>query len=240
MAKLTGKIAVVTGATGGLGKAVVQKLLDEGATVIGTHGGSKKSDEIVKQFGTYSTQLSFREMNSTDSKSVKAFVDSVKEKNGSIHIICNLVGGITGKKEIQQVTDDEWNSMFYLNVFSAFYLIRQSIDQMKQNGYGRIVTIGAMPSITAEPEKSAYAASKAALIALTSSVAQEVKRSAFDITANVIVPSIILTEENKKWGSTEEQKKWVSPEEIAVMISYLCTTEARSINGQIIQMYGKV
>ena len=240
MSKLTGKIAVVTGATGGLGQVVIRKFAEEGAIVVGTHSGSDTSKRIIDHFSVKFPNVNFYQVNATRRESVSEFLNLINDRFRNIQILCNLVGGVVPKNGIENITDTDWDQMFSLNVKSAFYMIGGTIPFMKASGFGRIITIGAQPSMIVEAGKSAYAASKAALLSLTQSVAEETRELPYDITANAIVPSIILTDANKEWGSEEDQKKWVSPDDIADMITYLCSHEAKSINGQIIQMYGKV
>lgn len=240
MSKLTGKIAVVTGVTGGLGQIVAQKFIESGATVIGTHNGSEHSTRIVDHFASVIPDVSFYKVDATSSTDVKEFFKTVEKRFSTVHILCNLVGGVISGKVIEDLSDEEWNSMMDINLKSAFFMIREAVNAMKKSQFGRIISIGARPAVIPEAGKSAYASSKAALMALTQTIAEEFRQLPFDCTANVIVPSIILTEANKSWGTEEDQKKWVPTEDIADMIVYLCSTKAKTINGQFIQMYGKV
>ncbi|MFA6438349.1 MAG: SDR family NAD(P)-dependent oxidoreductase [Bacteriovoracaceae bacterium] len=238
MAKLSGKIAVVTGGTGALGQNVTKRLLMEGATVIATHTG--RSDTESSAIIDHQVQnLSYDVLDVTNERSVGTFYDQLLSKHGRIDILCNLVGGIRQKKFIEDISFEEWNEMFRVNLDSCFLMTRNAVRSMKLNSFGRIINITAMPAILPEPKRGGYGVAKAGVITLTKTVAEEVKGFG-DITVNAIAPSTILTEANKQWGTEEEIKKWVTPGQIAEMIIVLCSDSGAAINGHIIQMYGKV
>lgn len=239
MSKLSGKIAIVSGGTGALGRIVVEQLLSNGVVVITTISDNIDSHDFIrekqKQFHTLESFV----VDVTSESSVKHFYTEVLLKYGRIDILCNLVGGIGQKKFIEEISLDEWNTMLNLNLNSCFLMMRDAIVSMKKNRFGRIISIAAMPGITPEAKRGGYGVAKSGVIALTKTVSEEVK-DLENITVNAIAPSIILTDENKKWGSDEDMKKWVTPEQIAAMILWICSENGRAINGQIIQMYGKV
>jgi len=239
MTKLSGKIAIVTGGTGGLGKVVVERLLESGARVIATHTGSKKSVDVVAALQKRYLQMEGINVDVTSEDSVKKFYQEIHLRIGKIDILCNLVGGVNKKKFIDEITLDEWNKMMELNLLSCFLMVREVIQEMKNNGFGRIINIAAMPAIAPEAKRGGYGVAKAGVIALTKTVAEEVKEFG-NITVNAIAPSIILTEENKTWGTEADFKKWVTPLQIAEMIDHLCSDAGVAINGHVIQMYGKV
>jgi len=236
MSKLSGKIAVVSGGTGALGKVVIEYLLLNDAVVITTLSDNKKSQNFLSE---KRQSLEGFVVDVTSESSVKKFYSEVLGKYQKIDILCNLVGGVGQKKFIEEISLDEWNSMINLNLNSCFLMMREAISSMKQNGFGRIINIAAMPGVTPEAKRGGYGVSKAGVIALTKTVAEETKDQE-NLTVNAIAPSIILTEENKKWGTIDDFKKWVTPEQIAEMILHLCSENGRAINGQIIQMYGRV
>ncbi|MFA6541230.1 MAG: SDR family NAD(P)-dependent oxidoreductase [Bacteroidota bacterium] len=238
MTKLTGKIAVVTGGTGALGQVVIKRLRNEGCVVISTHSGGDRSKNLIRQ-SQYSG-IVFKKVDVTNSMEVGSFFLEVNNEFGGIDILCNLVGGVIGKKPVENISHSEWDLMLKMNLESVFNTMQHVIPIFKRNAYGRIINIAAVTGIHPEANKAAYSVSKAGVIALTKGVGEELKAIDSDITVNAIAPSIILTEANKQWGTVEEMKKWVTPEEIAEMIIFLASGKAKSINGQIIQMNGKV
>ncbi|MDP1677779.1 MAG: SDR family NAD(P)-dependent oxidoreductase [Bacteroidota bacterium] len=239
MSKLSGKIAIVSGGSGSLGRVVVEHLLSEGVVVITTMSDNKSSLDFLREKQKQHQSIEGFVVDVTSESSAKKFYTEVLSKHPSVDILCNLVGGVCPKKFIEDLSLAEWNSMINLNLNSCFLMIRESISSMKKNRFGRIINIAAMPGIIPEAKRGGYGVSKAGVIALTKTVAEEIK-DLENITINAIAPSIILTEENKKWGTIEEIKKWVTPEQIANMILYLCSENGRAMNGQIIQMYGRL
>jgi NAD(P)-dependent dehydrogenase (short-subunit alcohol dehydrogenase family) len=107
---------------------------------------------------------------------------------------------------------------------------------MRERSFGRIITIGAMPALRPTAKRGPYQISKRALITLTETVAEEVKGSG--ITANCIIPSTILTQDNVESMPDADRSKWVTPEEIVALAAYLCTADARSVNGNAIKIFG--
>ena len=239
MAKLSGKIAVVTGGTGGLGSVVVEGLLREKSTVIATHTGNKPSLEFIAEVQKKYSDLSGEKFDVTSEADVAAFYKRLQSNGDRIDILCNLVGGVSAKKFIEEIEFDEWNRMIALNLTSCFLMMRGAVPLMKRNKWGRIINIAAMPAVTPEAKRGGYGVSKAGVMTLTKTVSEEVKEFN-NITVNAIAPGIILTQENKSWGSEEDFKKWVTPEQITDMIIHLCSENGAAVNGQIIQMYGKV
>ncbi|MHB1049774.1 MAG: SDR family NAD(P)-dependent oxidoreductase [Bacteroidota bacterium] len=238
MAKQHGKIAVVSGGTGGLGRTVVLRLMKAGYSVIATHSGSEQSGKFIADNQSVYHNVDFREVNAESESSVRSFFDTIERHYGTVDVVCALVGGVLPKKWIEEVTFDEWERIISLNLHSCFLMVKESVRLMKKRRYGRIVTIGAKPALPPEGHRSGYDVAKSAVIAFTQSVAQEVRQYG-DISINSIVPATILTEENLKWGTPEEIPTWITPDQIAEKILYLCSDKGIGINGQIIQMYGK-
>ncbi len=139
---------------------------------------------------------------------------------------------------MDEVSIDEFDGMLNLNLRTTFLVCRSVLKVMRKRGEGRIVNIAAMPAVTPSAKKGPYAISKRGVITLTETIAEEVKASG--ITANAIAPSIILTEVNRKSMPNADFKKWVTPEEIAHLTIFLCSDESRSVNGNVIKIYGGV
>jgi NAD(P)-dependent dehydrogenase (short-subunit alcohol dehydrogenase family) len=208
-------------------------------TVIVTHSGSDGSIEYIAEAGSHFPGTDFQKVDVESESDVQKFFSYVEQQYGRIDILCLLAGGVSPKRWIEDVTFDEWKSVFSLNLHSCFLMMRDAMRMMKKNRYGRIITITAKPAVIPEGKRGGYGVSKAGVISLTRSVAEEVKEFG-DITVNSIAPGIILTEKNKEWGNEEEMKKWTPPGHIAEMIMVLCSDSSSSVNGEIIQMFGKV
>ncbi len=239
MPKLSRKIAIISGGTGALGRVVVEHLLSDGATVITTMSDNKYSGNFINEKQKQHQSIEGFVVDVTSESEVKKFYKDVLLKYSRVDILCNLVGGVGEKKFIEEISVNEWSSMINLNLNSCFLMMRESISLMKRNGFGRIINIAAMPGIIPEAKRGGNGVAKAGVIALTKTASEEIKYLE-NITVSAIAPSIILTEENKKWGTNKEIKKWVTPEQIAEMILHLSSENGRAINGQIIQMYGRI
>jgi NAD(P)-dependent dehydrogenase (short-subunit alcohol dehydrogenase family) len=185
---MTGKIALVTGANGGLGMHVTKALLDAGATVAGLSPHIRQSDFDHPNFVALPATL-----NSLDA--ARKAVASVIARSGKIDVLAHLVGGFTGGQSVAETDDDTWQQMFDANLNSAFHILRAVIPEMRKAGGGRIVAIGSRQAEEPSPTIGAYSASKAALVSLMKTVALENKDAG--ITANVILPGTIDTPGNR-------------------------------------------
>ncbi len=236
--KFDGKTAIVTGGTGALGSVLVNHFLNEGASVaVPVHqqhalGTLEKSPvENLQRLLTIPADLRVQH-------DVRAFVQEVLTEWKRVDFLIHTVGTYAGGKRVEEVAEDEWDRLMDLNLKSAYLMCSAVLPSMREHNFGRIVTIGAMPALRPAAKRGPYQISKRALLTLTETIAEEVKGSG--ITANAIVPSIIRTPDNVASMPDADTSKWVTPEEIASLIAYLCTPEARSINGNAIKIYGGV
>lgn len=203
--------------------------------ITGAHGGlGTVVSRIFSERGWLVHTPSQAELNVVSSESVREyFASSIVEVDAVVH----LVGGIKTANDVSMYSDVEMQSMIDLNFVSTFNVVRASFEVMKRSGKGSIITIGAQPSIHPVAGKALYAATKAAVIALTMSVAEEGKP--LSIRANCVVPSIIRTDANLSWAQGGEEAAWVTPEEIAETICFLADPSCAT-SGATIPMYGKI
>lgn len=237
------KIAIVTGGTGALGRHIVNKLADEGVKVYvpaitmeefnSVFDRSQTSDEapVIKSIFSFIC-------NATDESSVVEFVDSVaKLEQGKIDYLVNTVGGIHPKVKIEDMETSLLNNMLDLNFMSTFYFSREVLRHMKQNEYGRIISIGAIAALEPSPGVFAYSMAKAGVINLMNTIAEENKDSG--VRANTIIPSILDTPANREWGSEEDIKTWVKPENIAEIIWSLLQDSFSEVRQSTVKVYGR-
>ncbi len=230
-----GKNVVVTGSTGGLGFEVVKYFLNSGARVFAVYRDEKKFKRVFKGLHKFENLFGVK-ADLTVEKDVKKIFKLVK-KSGGIDFLINCAGGYFEGKMIFELEEDEFDKMIDMNLRSAFLCSKWALRDMIPKRSGRIVNISALLALKPSPGRGAYVVSKAALIALTEVIAEEVKD--FDITCNVILPSIIATQENIKAMPGADYTRWVDPGELAKFIGYLCSEEARGINGAVIKFPGK-
>lgn len=238
------KVAIVTGGTGALGRAVVEKFSDEGVKVyvpsLSIEEFNNVFDSSLKSDADFKLRKIFSFVcNATDESSVSEFVENVAaQEGGRIDFLVNTVGGISHPTNVVDTTSDELEKMLSLNFRSAFYFTREALKVMKNLNFGRIVSIGAMAGLEPEAGRFSYGLSKSAVINLMETVSKEMKSS--NIRCNTIIPSIIDTPANREWGSPEEIKKWVKTGEIAGIIWDLVQNEFSSVRSTCIKVYGSV
>jgi NAD(P)-dependent dehydrogenase (short-subunit alcohol dehydrogenase family) len=227
---MQGKIALITGASGGLGTHVTKALLDVGATVIGLSPNIKQADFDHPNFTALPASLS-----SLDA--AKKAVDIVIARFGRVDILAHLVGGFAGGQTVADTDDATFQRMFDLNVNSAFHILRAVLPHMRRAGGGRIIAIGSRAAENPGPKVGAYSASKTALVSLMKTVALEDKDSG--ITANVILPGTIDTPANRKDMPGADVSRWVRPVSIARLIVWLVGDAAQDVTGAVIPVYGR-
>ncbi|GEA07001.1 beta-ketoacyl-ACP reductase [Alteromonas sp. KUL42] len=223
MSQLDGKIALVTGASRGIGKAIATQLAQQGATVIGTatsDNGANAISEYLAEFGGKGLAL-----NVTDKDSVDATIKAINEDHGGIDILVNNAG-ITRDNLLMRMKDDEWQSIIDTNLSSIFTLSKAVLRGMMKKRFGRIVNIGSVVGSAGNAGQANYAAAKAGVIGFSKSMAREV--ASRGITINVVAPGFIDTDMTK--ALTDDQKDAIfkdipasrlgQPDEIAATVAF--------------------
>jgi len=227
---MTGKIALVTGANGGLGIHVTKALLDAEATVVGLAPSIKSSDFSHPKFTALPASLS-------SLAEAQKSVDSVVTRFGRIDVLAHLVGGFAGGKPVAETEDATFQRMFDLNLNSAFHILRAVIPQMRKAGGGRIIAIASRAAEDPGPGVGAYSASKAALVSLMRTVALENQDAG--VTANVILPGTMDTPANRSAMPSADVSKWVQPAAVASLIVWLAGDAGKDVTGAVIPVYGR-
>ena len=227
---MKGKIALVTGADGGLGTFVTQALLDAGATVVGLSQRIQQSSFNSPNFNALPADIS-------TSAGVKSAVDSLVSRFGRLDILAHTVGGFAGGHSIAATDDATFERMFNLNLYSTFYLLRAAVPVMRQGGNGRIVAIGSRAALEPGVGVGAYSASKAAMVSLMRTVALENRDAG--INTNVILPGTMDTPANRKAMPTADTSKWVRTESVASLVVWLLGKYGDDVNGAVFPIYGR-
>jgi NAD(P)-dependent dehydrogenase (short-subunit alcohol dehydrogenase family) len=226
MRDLSGRIVLVTGGTGSLGQGVVSELVEAGATVVTT--AHRPSPPRVEGVHVEVIDLA-------DADAAPPLLERVLAEYGRVDALVCLVGGFRGGAFIQ--TDHAtWRELVDLNLHTAANVIRAALPSMLERHYGRIVTVGSRPALDPAPNTSAYAAAKAAVVALTRSLGRELRGSG--VTINCVIPSTIDTPQNREAMPKADPAKWVKPEEIGRVIAFLCSDAAGIIRGAEVPVYG--
>jgi len=220
-------VTLITGANGGLGRAVVHTFLASGATVFGADLAWKQKPADNPRFHSIEANLS-----------EPADCERVAKQAAPVDALVHLVGGFGGGKPIAETRDEVWGQMMNMNLGAALMMFRAVLPQMLERKRGRIVAIGSRAAVEPIANFAAYSVSKAALVALVKTLALEVADSG--ITANVVLPSVIDTPANRAAMPDSDFSKWVTPESIAKLLLWLVSDEAGDVNGAAIPIYGRM
>lgn len=240
MAKLDGSIALVTGASRGIGRAIAERLVADGATVIGTATSEKGAQDISDYLQNNGEG---KVLNVADPESMQTLLNEVTEKHGAVDILVNNAG-ITRDNLLMRMKDEEWQSIMDTNLTSIFKMSKAVLRGMMKKRKGRIVNIGSVVGSTGNGGQANYAAAKAGVIGFSKSMAREV--ASRGITINVVAPGFIDTDMTK--ALTDEQKEGIfkdipanrlgDPKEIAATVGFLVSDDAAYITGETIHVNG--
>jgi 3-oxoacyl-[acyl-carrier protein] reductase len=241
MFDLTGKTALVTGASGGIGGAIAKALHGQGAKVVLSGTRVEALEALKSQLGA---NAFIAQANLSDIASVEALPKAAEEAAGSgIDILVNNAG-ITKDNLFMRMKDEEWDQVLQVNLTAAFRLSRAVLRGMMKKRWGRIIQITSIVAATGNPGQGNYAAAKAGLIGMTKSLAAEV--ASRNITVNAVAPGFIQTAMTEVL--TDQQKEMISqripagrmgvPQEIAAAVAYLASEEAAYVTGETIHING--
>ena len=226
---MDGKVIVVTGAFGALGKVVAAAALARGARIAGV-------DHAASQTPATEKRIEFGNVDLTDAAQAKKALDAVAAHFGRLDALINIAGGFA-YETVAEGDSKTWQRMYALNVLTALNASRSAIPHLTASGSGRIVNVGAMSALQAGSGMGAYAASKAGVHRLTETLAAEWKGK---ITVNAVLPSTIDTAANRASMPKADFAKWVTPEELANVILFLASDAASAVTGALLPVSGRV
>ncbi|NLK41414.1 MAG: 3-oxoacyl-[acyl-carrier-protein] reductase [Planctomycetes bacterium] len=237
------RLAVVTGAARGIGRAIVLELLKQGRKVAGLDLNAEQLAELEKVVKESGHSVLTRCVDITDTAKLTEILESLAEEHGGIGILVNNAG-ITRDKLMIQMDDDDFDKVIAVNLKAAFVATRVAARSMVRQKFGRIVSISSVAGVMGQAGSANYAASKAGLIGMTKSIAREVGKK--NVTANCIAPGFIQTDmthvlpEAVKQGalSVIPVKRFGNPEDVARAVAFLASDEAGYITGQVLCVDG--
>jgi NAD(P)-dependent dehydrogenase (short-subunit alcohol dehydrogenase family) len=232
----TKNVVLVAGGTGGLGRAVSLAFLSEGAELIVTYRDDREFAGLKTAAAANASRLAGRQVDVTNEAAVQKLVAGILAENGRLDVLVNAVGGFVGGKTLWELDIKVFDQMLALNLRSGLLLARAAAKVMLENGKGVIVNVASKAAQDHGAGVAAYAASKAAAVAMMDSLAADLKGSG--VRVNSILPSIIDTPMNRKAMPGADFAKWPKPDEIARVILFLCSDEAKVIHGAAIPVYG--
>jgi len=240
MLDLTGKKALVTGATGGLGGAIARRLHAQGATVALSGTRVEALEALAKELGERA-EIAPCDLSNRDS--VEALVPAAEAKLGGLDILVNNAG-VTRDNLFMRLKDEDWDLVLAVNLTAAFRLSRAAVKSMMRRRYGRIISIGSVVGTSGNPGQGNYAASKAGLIGMSKSLAAEV--ASRNITVNVVAPGFIESPMTEVLN--EKQREGILADvpmgrlgqgaDVAAAVAYLASDEAGYITGQTLHVNG--
>ncbi|CAN5404334.1 3-hydroxybutyrate dehydrogenase [soil metagenome] len=254
---LSGKSAIVTGSTSGIGLGVARGLAASGANILLNGFGDPAEIEAIRQgiAGEHNIKVLFSPANMTVPHEIEKMMTLAEDEFGSVDIVVNNAG-IQYVAPIEEFPVEKWDTILAINLSSAFHTTRLAVPAMKKKSWGRIVNIASAHALVASPFKSAYVSAKHGIAGLTKTIALEVAEHG--ITVNAVCPGYVMTplvekqipEQARARGITEQQvisdvllaaqptKRFVTVEELSALVNFLCTNGAKAITGTMLPVDG--
>lgn len=228
---MSGKVIAISGGFGILGEAAVRLAKKQGWTVVAID----RADAPRETFPTGIDQRSGIDL--TDAEAAADLFNAIVEEHGRLDALLNIAGGFRWET-LEAGTIESWDFLYDINVKTAATACKMALPYLKAAPTGRIVNVGAAGAVKAGMGMGAYAASKAGVMRLTEALAEELKSTA--VTVNAVLPSIIDTPQNRQDMPDTDPEIWVKPEDLAAVMLFLASEEARAITGALLPVTGKV
>jgi 3-oxoacyl-[acyl-carrier protein] reductase len=240
--KFEGQVALVTGASRGIGAAIAHELAHRGLQVIGTATSNEGAEKISAALATFSGCRGVK-LNVNDAEGSEALIESIVKQQGALHVLVNNAG-ITRDNLAMRMKDEEWDAVLDTNLKAVFRMSRAVMRTMMKQRYGRIISITSVVGASGNPGQANYAAAKAGVAGMTRALAREL--GSRNITVNCVAPGFIETDMTAHLGE-DQQKALLSqiplghlgkPADIAYAVAYLVSPQAAYVTGQELHVNG--
>ena len=222
---MNNKVVLITGANGGLGSAITESFLLQGATVIGASRKISEQDFLKPNFIPMAIDL-------TSEQEVRQAVAKIIAERKRLDALVHVLGGFAGGQPIPAISNKVWEQMRDLNLTSAFYVLRETIPHLRKSANGRIIAVGSLAAREPHANLGAYVVFKTALTTLIQTVALE--NADAGLTANIVLPATMDTPGNRAAMPREDFSKWVKTEDVASLVLWLADDSARHVTGSAI------
>ncbi len=237
MSSLKDKVVIITGAAGNLGRAVAARVQAQGGRMALVERSDEHLQAAYGELTGSDRHWLAGGVDMTDAGAVSAMMAEAHKRFGRLDALVNTVGGFRGGKPVHEADLAEWDFMYDINVRTALHACRAAIPYMLKAQSGRIVNVASRNAFQGSPHYAAYSAAKTAVLRLTESLAGELKTRGINV--NCIVPGTIDTPQNREAMPKADFSAWVPPEDLAHVIAFLLSDEARSVTGAAVPVYGR-
>ena len=229
--------AVITGGTGGLGTALVRRLLRRDYRLAVSYLLPEEADRFERELDIDEDKLTLRRVDASNPEAVNGFMKEMADHLGQINVVTALVGGWAGGRDVEETDDVRFERMLDLNLRSAFYAARAAIPYLRQADWGRLLLIGSRAAFDNPPGQAAFNIAKAGVVALGKTVAQELDGT--KVTSNVLLPSVIDTPAMRATAPYANYVNWPTPDEIAAVAEFLISENSGVMTGAAVPVYGR-
>ena len=223
----------ITAAAGNLGRAIAAAFEARGANLVAV---GRTRESLAAALGAESERRLFVTADLLDQAALDSAVALARSRFGSVDVLCNIAGGFRMGSPVHETSDADWDFMMDINVRTLLHAVRAVVPQMLEAGGGKIVNVGAFSAQKGVAQMGAYVAAKSAVIRLTETMAAELRDK--NINVNCVLPTIIDTPENRAGMPKADPSRWVAPADLANVIVFLASDEARAIHGAALPITG--
>ena len=227
------KTVFITGAAGNLGRAIAAAFEERGANIVLL---ARSKESLATAIGPEGDRRLFVAADLLDQAALDSAVELVRQRFGRIDILCNIAGGFRMGSPVHETADKDWDFLLDINARTLLHAVRAVVPQMIEGSGGKIVNVGAFAAQKGAAQMGAYVAAKSAVIRLTETMAAELRDK--NINVNCVLPTIIDTPENRAAMPKADASRWVAPADLASVIVFLASEEARAIHGAALPVTG--